>query len=64
MALKTEEGGHELSNSLKASNRASPVAQRRGICLPMQGTRFDPQSGKSPHAEERLGPAEPTHCNH
>ena len=27
-----------------------------GVCLPMQGTRFGPWSGRIPHAAEQLGP--------
>ena len=36
--------------------RASLVAQWVRICLPMQGTRFDPWSVKIPHAAEQLKP--------
>ena len=35
---------------------ASLVAQWLRICLPLQGTRFEPWSGKIPHAAEQLGP--------
>ena len=45
----------ELSHLRKVS-RASLVAQWLRICLPMQGTRFEPWSGKIPHAAEQLGP--------
>ena len=31
------------------------VAQWIRICLPMQGTGFNPWSGKIPHAMEQLG---------
>ena len=34
----------------------SLVAQWLRICLPMQRTRFDPWSGKIPHASEQLSP--------
>ena len=32
------------------------MAQWLGVCLPMQGTRFGPWSGRIPHAAEQLGP--------
>ena len=35
---------------------ASLVAQWLRICLLMQETRFEPWSGKIPHAAEQLGP--------
>ena len=40
----------------KKKYRASLVVQWLRICLPMQGTRFKPWSGKIPHAVEQLGP--------
>ena len=32
----------------------SLVAQQSGVCLPVQGHRFNPWSGKFPHAAEQL----------
>ena len=41
---------------LKTYVGASLVAQWLRICLPMQGNRFKPWSGKIPHVAEQLSP--------
>ena len=40
--------------------RTSLVVQWLRVCLPMQGTRFKPWSGKIPHAAEQLKPCATT----
>ena len=59
MALKTEEGGHELSNApvSKSEQQGFPggTGGEESACQ-CREHGFDPLSGKSPHAEERLGP--------
>ena len=45
---------------MKKKLRASLVAQWLRIRLPMQGTWFDPWSGKIPHAMEQLSPCATT----
>ena len=46
----------------------SLVAQQSGVCLPVQGHRFNPWSGKFPHAAEQLSlcttTAEPVSCSY
>ena len=54
----------EIADILKIPNssvenhlhRASLVAQRLRVCLPMQGTRVRALVWEDPHAAERLGP--------
>ena len=45
-----------MVGSPPANARTSLVAQWLGVRLPMQGTRFDPWSGRIPHAAEQLSP--------
>ena len=51
----------------KEQGRDFLVVQWLRICLPMQGHRFNPWSGKIPHDLEQLCPCistdEPTCCN-
>ena len=44
----------------KMKYRASLVAQWLRICLPLQVHRFEPWSGKIPHAAEQLRPCATT----
>ena len=54
-----------MAAQIKNNRRTSLVVQLLRIRLPMQGTRFDPCSGKIPHAEGQLSPCttttEPAH---
>ena len=42
-----------IEGVIKIRLRASLVAQWLRTCLPLQGTRFKPWSGKNPHATEQ-----------
>ena len=44
------------TSTLIKQTGASLMAQWLRICLPVQGTGFEPWSGRVPHAAEQLGP--------
>ena len=53
-------GSLGLTCAHRLDNRASVVAQRWRIRLPMQGTRVQPRSGEIPRATEQLSPGATT----
>ena len=56
----------EIKVTIFKNNMVGLVEQWLRICLPVQGTQFEPRSGRIPHAAEQLSPCsqEPTCCNY